>query len=271
MIRRDRVAGIDFSGARNAGKLIWIAGGVVAEGGALRLETCYPASELPGSGADKDQALPALVTFLANAADAIIGLDFPFGLPSPLVREATWEEFIAGFPERHPNADSFRASCINIAGGRELKRRTDVETKTPFSAYNLRLYRQTYEGIRNVLHPLITKDLARAIPTQSPDNGKPILAEACPASLLKSENLYPSYKGPSAEAANARALILEGLMKRNLIEPLSPPLRKTLLENKGGDALDAVIAAIIAIRARNDPTALRTRDALEEIETRVFC
>ena len=94
---------------------------------------------------------------------------------------------------------------------------------------------------------------------------------ACPASLLKAENLYPSYKGPSAEAAGARGSILKGLISRNLMQRPAPALRGILLENKGGDALDAVIAAIIAIRARNDPTSLRPRDSLEAIETRVFC
>ena len=270
MIGRHRIAGVDFSGARNAGKLIWIASGVVADN-ALRLETCFPAAELPGSGADRELALPALVKFLSQETETVVGLDFPFGLPAPLVREKSWEDFIAAFPGNHASADAFRESCMTAANGRELKRRTDVETKTPFSAYNLRLYRQTHAGIRNILHPLITQDLARAIPTQPPANGKPVLAEACPASLLKAENLYPSYKGPSAEAAGARESILKGLISRNLMQRPAPALRGILLENKGGDALDAVIAAIIAIRARNDPTSLRPRDSLEAIETRVFC
>lgn len=270
MIGRDRVVGIDFSGARNAGRLIWIAMGIVS-GGAFQLDECFPASDLPDSGADKDHALPALTDFLGRETHSVIGIDFPFGLPAPLVAEKSWRDFIAAFPARYPNADAFRQSCMKAADGRELKRRTDVETKTPFSAYNLRLYRQTYEGIRNVIHPLIMQDLARAIPTQPPENGKAILAEACPASLLKAENLYLSYKGPSPDAATARATILDGLIARGLMKPPPPTLRKTLLNNKGGDALDAVIAAIIAIRARNDPTATQPRDALEAIETRVFC
>lgn len=270
MIRRARVAGIDFSGARNAGKLIWIATGAVS-GGALQLQECFAAADLPRSGADKDRALPALVTFLSRETHSVIGMDFPFGLPAPLVTENSWEDFIAAFPGAYPSADAFREICMKTAGGRELKRRTDVETKTPFSAYNLRLYRQTYEGICNVIHPLITRDLARAIPTQPPEDGTPVLAEACPASLLKAENLYLSYKGPSPDAAGARATILDGLTARGLMTPPPPTLRTTLLDNTGGDALDAVIAAIIAIRARNDPTANRPRDPLEAIETRVFC
>jgi hypothetical protein len=266
MIGCERVAGVDFSGARNAGKLIWIARGFIIDH-TFRLEECFPASDLPGSGADKGLALPALVNFLAGETDAIIGLDFPFGLPAPLVTENSWENFIAAFPKNYPSADEFRNTCLTAANGRELKRRTDVETKTPFSAYNLRLYRQTYDGIRNVLHPLITNDLARAIPTQPPADGKPVLAEACPASLLKVEKLYVSYK---SKEGDGRAKILDGLIARKLMANPSPALREILLENTGGDALDAAIAAIIAMRARFDPTASRPRDGLEKIETRVF-
>lgn len=270
MIRRDRVAGVDFSGAQNAGKLIWITRGIIHDN-RVRLEECFPAADLPGSGSGRDRALPALVTFLAGEKNAIIGLDFPFGLPASLVQEKTWEKFIAAFPKHHPNADGFRANCMTAANGRELKRRTDTETKVPFSAYNLRLYRQTYEGIRNVLHPLVTNDAASVIPVQKPETGKTILAEACPASLLKAENLYMPYKGPSPKAAGGRAEILDGLIGRKLMTRPSPGLREILLSNKGGDALDSVIAAIIAMRARNDPTASMARDVLEKIETRVFC
>lgn len=266
MIRRERIAGVDFSGARNAGKLIWIASGFIADDG-FHLEECFPASDLPGSGADKDRALPALVNFLAGETDAIIGLDYPFSLPARLIQEKSWEEFIAAFPTNYPSADHFRNTCQKAAQGRELKRRTDVEARTPFSAYNLRLYRQTYDGIRNVLHPLVSNDLARVIPVQTPHDDKPVLAEACPASLLKAENLYVSYK---SKEGDGRAKILDGLIARKLMANPSPALRAILLENKGGDALDAAIAAIIAMRARNDPTASRPRDGLEKIETRVF-
>ena len=46
---RERVYGVDFSGARDAGRRIWLAEGRVG-GGRLRVESCYPAEELPGSG-----------------------------------------------------------------------------------------------------------------------------------------------------------------------------------------------------------------------------
>lgn len=269
MIDRVRVAGIDFSGARDAGKRIWIARGAVT-GGTVVVEDCFRASELPGSGVARAAAMPALVEFLAGETDAVIGLDFPFGLPAPLIAERSWPEFVAGFAARHRDADAFRAACMAATGGRELKRRTDTRARTPFSAYNLRIYRQTYEGIRNVLAPLLAGDRARAIPMQPPEDGKPVLAEACPASVLKAEGLYGSYKGAGSDRAEARRVIIRQLTAKGLIAPLATGLRKRLVSDPGGDALDAVVAAIAAARAAGDPTATRPADDVEALETRVF-
>jgi hypothetical protein len=43
-----------------------------------------------------------------------------------------------------------------------------------------------------------------------------------------------------------------------------------LLDDTGGDALDAVIAAIGAARVAADPGIMRPRDNLDRIEARVY-
>lgn len=269
MIPRTRVVGIDFSGARDAGNRMWIASGVLTDGG-VRIEACHRARDLPDSAIERPTVMAALVAYIAGETKAVIGCDFPFGLPAELVEEASWGAFIAGFGARHADADAFRAACMNAAGGRELKRHTDVESRTPFSAYNLRIYRQTYEGIRNVIAPLLATDRVRAIPMQPLDVGKPILVEACPASLLKREGLYFPYKGRDDDRTNGRRRLVRELVARGLIAATTPRIRRRLIEDPGGDALDAVIAAIAAGRAIADPSAHRPRDAIEAIETRVF-
>jgi hypothetical protein len=64
---------------------------------------------------------------------------------------------IRGFAERFatPHFDR-RLRALR----RELKRRTDIETATPFSPYNLRLYR-THYGLRDVIALLVRSDLVR--------------------------------------------------------------------------------------------------------------
>ena len=269
MIPRRRVAGVDFSGARDAGNRIWIATGALA-GDAVTIESCIRARDLAGGGIGRAAALAALVAFIAGEKETLFGLDFPFSLPAPLIAEATWEEFIAAFGRHYHGADEFRAACAAQTGGRELKRRTDGEARVPFAVYNLRLYRQTWAGIAEVLEPLLRADAARVVPMQDPVDGKPVIAEICPASLLKSRDLYPSYKGRSPAHRRARSAILRGLTGDHGLAPLPERIRRMVIADSGGDALDAVIAALGAAATARLPTPLRPVDALESIEGRVY-
>lgn len=270
---RRRVVGVDFSGARDAGKKIWIAAGVLRNGG-VEIEECFQARSLPNASSAREAALPALVEYVAGETDAALGLDFPFGLPASLVREATWEEFVVGFDRRFAAAGAFREACRAIDGGAERKRRTDEEARAPFCAYNLRLHKQTFEGIKRVLLPLVRDGRATVAPFQPPRRGLPMVAEICPASLLKFEGLYrrpyTPYKGRAAGRRSGRLAILEELTRRGLLREPTADLRSSFAEDPGGDALDAAIAAIGAARAVRDPTSARPRDGREAIEGRVF-
>ncbi len=170
-----RVHGVDFSGAVNAGNAIWIAGGAVTVRG-LELEDCRPASALPSGTRKRDGALAALRIWIAAQGEAAIGLDFPFGLPWPLLRGyGSWEAFLRAFPSRHESPEAFRAHCRARSGGRELRRETDLAARTPFSPYNLRMYRQTWHGICDVLAPLVAAQAVCVPPMQPLQAGKPWL------------------------------------------------------------------------------------------------
>jgi hypothetical protein len=251
-----RVYGVDFSGAKDAGNRIWIASGVVDED-ALLIEACYRARGLPGSARDRGRCLEALRRFIAGERDAAFGLDFPFGLPRELVVQDSWQGFVLSFPQVYANPEALRRFCREAAGGRELKRVTDRESQTPFSPYNLRLYRQTYYGIRDVLHPLVRDDLACVLPMQPARPGRSWVLEICPASTLKREGLYKPYKGKTDAHRASREVILDQLQA---VAPLAIPrqaVRAAILEDRGGDALDSVVAALAVLRALRDPS-LRT-------------
>ena len=269
MIGRQQVVGIDFSGARDAGNKIWIATGILRDSG-VEITSCFPARDLPNAGSARELALPALVDYIAGETEAVFGLDFPFSLPADLIGEATWELFVAAFNRRFASADEFRSACNAATGGRELKRRTDVEARVPFCVYNLRLYRQTFEGITNVLYPLIRERRAIVIPLQQPRPGLPTIAEICPASLLKAEGLYWPYKGRTPKHRQGRLAIIRRLAERGLLHKPARRLHRVLVDDPGGDALDGAIAAIGAARAIRDPACTAPVDALEAIECRVF-
>ncbi len=266
-----RILGVDFSGASDAGRKIWIAEGRRNAKGAFVLASCIPAIDLPSSGAAPAEAIPALVHYIAGLGGipggaARVGCDFPFSLPRGQLNASTWRGFALGYAAQYANPDAFRAGFRSQPEAAEFKRLTDRMAKTPFNAHNLRLYRQTWWGIAGVLGPLVRMGAAIVYPQQEMRAGKPVLLEVCPASTLKSIGLYPSYKGRGSALRRARQSILEGLVARDALVVPSASLRELLLDNAGGDALDAAIAAVATAQA--DLTT--TPDALQRLEGRVY-
>lgn len=240
-VMRTRVHGVDFSGAMDAGRRIWVASGeVVGEG--LRIDACRPVEALPGGGRARGAALAALRALVAAEEEAVFGFDFPFTLPLALLPEAGWEAFALGFGDRYPDPLAFRRACWEAAGGRELWRQTDRETRTPFTATNLRLCRQTFYGIRDLLAPLAREGRAAVLPMQPARPGAAWLLEICPAATLKQWGLYAPYKGAASGRREARARILAALAAGGL-DLARPGLEVLLLDDAGGDALDAAVAA----------------------------
>ena len=255
-IARGGVYGVDFSGAKDAGKRIWIATGTV-QGSTLQIEDCRRGDTLPGSAKARDRCLAALCGLIARESGSVFGLDFPFGLPHTLVRQESWKGFVLDFPHSYNSPDEFRTACQEAAGGRELKRVTDRESHTPFSAYNLRLYRQTYFGIRDVLHPLVRNQQACVLPMQSALPDRPWILEICPASTLKQENLYlRGYKRGTDEGYRARVRILEGIEATGFLCVPSSAVRSAVRDDRQGDALDSIVAAFATFRALHNPASL---------------
>ncbi len=265
--RFDRFLGVDFSAAKDAGDRIWIAMATPRDS-RLAVAELIRARDLPGGGRRLETALTALRRFLGSQDRALVGLDFPFSLPAPLIDEADWPAFALGFDRRYPDPDAFRDACRRRAGGREWRRRTDREALTPFAAYNLRLYRQTYWGIAAVLAPLVRAGRVAIAPMHRPPGASTVLAEICPASTLKRLGCYGGYKGIGAAPTAARIKILVRLRAEGLA--CGENHADTARADSGGDALDAMIACLAAWRVAEDSTLLRPRDRLDAIEARVW-
>jgi hypothetical protein len=266
--RSMRVCGADWSGAQDAGRRIWIAEGEWTASG-LVLKRVLRAENLPGSARARERCLVALRAWIDSLGPCALGMDFPFGLPAQLMGENDWLAFILDFPDRFPDPLAFRDWCRRTASDRELKRRTDLLTRTPFCPYNLRMFRQTYWGMAGLLAPLVAQSAVAVLPMQEPRTEVPWLLETCPASTLKRLGLYGAYKGPGGARRAARCRILEMLVRdRHLIRPRQA-LGELLLGDPGGDALDAALAAVAvskALRHRHFP-----RPDWEEIYAREAC
>ncbi len=216
-------------------------------------------------------ALPALVRHLRGLGPAIVGCDFPFSLPERFVAPDDWRGFVIGFPGRYRTAEAFRDSCRTATGGREVRRLCDVEAKVPFGAWNLRLYRQTWHGIAELLRPLLLAGDVAVLPMDPPDENRLWLAEICPASFLKRIKLYAPYKGRAAAHGAMRTEILSRLVADRLLAAPEPAVERIVLDDPGGDALDAVIAAVATWRNwREGVLAGSARNSTEAVEGRVY-
>ncbi len=154
---------------------------------------CYPAEAIANSGRARQIALNALSSLIVEREDTIFGLDFPFSLPHTQLDAPSWLDFARSFGARYANAEAFYAR--HGGKGNEQRRMTDAHAKPPFAAANLRMYRQTYYGIRDLLAPLALTGQACILPMMSAETGKPWLIETCPAVILRGFDLrLPRYK-----------------------------------------------------------------------------
>jgi hypothetical protein len=253
--------GIDFSGAQDAGNKIWLAKGI-SEGKSLLIKKCFRARDLTSSGKVLKDCLPALVNLVKSETNAVFGFDFPFGLPISLVTDKTWDEFVLAFCKRYKTADAFQKACRVKNQGGELKRKTDTEARSPHSPYNLRLFKQTYYGISKVLDPIVRDKSACVLPFYKPVSDKPWILEVCPASTLKRlmKDGVPSYKGTGEGKRENRSRILGLVMKEGVSFGKNSALKDKIIANKGGDALDSVIAALASFKAIQNQDALIPQD-----------
>ena len=141
-----------------------------------------------------------------------------------------------------------------LGGPNHIRRLTDVEEKAPFDPYHYRIIYQTFYGMRDVLGPLRERRHTAILPFhyRRLASARRVLVEACPASTLKRLGLpHQNYKQPeggrlTAKRRRTRRVILDGLTEHVRITKAQ---RRRIMRNGGGDALDAVLAAVGAANA----------------------
>ncbi|HKA56307.1 MAG TPA: DUF429 domain-containing protein [Candidatus Binatia bacterium] len=255
------IYGVDFSGAKLAGRNTWVAR--IEPASPRRrprytLTSLLPLERACGT-AERSAALPHLVQMIAESDGALWALDFPFGLPVELMGPgACW---LAQFDLLHAwGEDDYgvglecirRAQALGLS--KHVRRLTDVEAKAPFDPYHYRIIYQTFYGMRDVLGPLKGQRHTAILPFQYRrlQSARRVLVEACPASTLKLLGLpHQNYKQPQGgrlapKRLRTRRMILDGLSE---YVQITEAQRRVMMRNGGGDALDAVVAAIGAVRS----------------------
>lgn len=200
------VYGVDFSGAKLAGRTTWVARmePAGARRRALRLVGLSRMARLCRS-AERSEVVRALVQMIRCSERALWALNFPFGLPIEVMAEGCrWAgqfDFLAQWGE---DAYGAGVECLRralaLGGPGYIRRLTDAQERTPFDAYHYRIIYQTFYGMRDVLGPLRRLAHTAILPFQYPrlTRARRVLVEACPASTLKRLGLpHQNYKQPS--------------------------------------------------------------------------
>lgn len=254
------VHGVDFSGARLAGRSTWLARAEPPAGRDRRWRLVELANleRLCGT-AERSAVLTHLVRLVAASRQSLWALDFPFGLPVEIMEPgAGWLSQLELLHAHGEDAYGLGVECLRrakaLGGPNHIRRLTDSEAKAPFDCYHYRIIYQTFYGMRDVLGPLSVMRRTAVLPFQyrklrSADR---VLVEACPGSTLKRLGLpHQNYKQPSGGRLSAlrrrtRHVILAGLARHLVFDD---GLRRLMMRNSGGDAIDAAVAAVGGLQA----------------------
>ncbi len=256
----EAIYGVDFSGAKQAGRNTWVAR--IEPAGRrrppYRLAELTCLEKLCGT-AERAAALAHLVGLIAASDGALWALDFPFGLPIEVMEPgARWPrqlDFLGAWGE---DAYAVGVECLRraraLGGPMHIRRLTDGEAKAPFDCYHYRIIYQTFYGMRDVLGPVRLLRHTAVLPFQYRrlPTARRVLVEACPTSTLKRLGLpHNNYKQPEGgpltrKRLRTRRALLDGLARQVRFDEQQ---RRVMMRNGGGDALDAVVAAVGAAQA----------------------
>ena len=122
---------------------------------------------------------------------------------------------------------------------REPKRVCDEAFRTPMAPMNLRVFKQTFTLIAELLRPLADAGV-RIEPVQAATSNVTV-CEGCPASVLRLKG-WPDhgYKGQGEPPRRVRADLLQRLQKRERLE-LPRELASAAEADPEGDLLDAIL------------------------------
>jgi hypothetical protein len=239
-------------------------------GSRVTVKSCRSVKDLDSSIGERIDCYRVIVDRLRSAGEAWVGCDFPFSVVQDAIRPQTWKEYVLSMGRRFAEADHWRQEVERRIGG-EKKRQTDADTRAPWSPTNLRLYRQTFFGMAHILAPLVAGDTGVALPMMRDEEGKLKLLEVCPACRLKKVDLYKPYKGRGPTLRGARVRLVKELSAMaGMTVELAPSLARQLIDQEGGDALDAVIALLIVAGAVDERHELLHADERNQWEGFIY-
>ena len=249
------IHGVDFSGADGGGAAkIRIAERELAPRGAVAIRPRV----------DRNGLRKAILESARDGREHLWRIDAPFGLPLECFAEARPEGFgdgpvtwmaVAEWMSRFDTAREWRGAMREVSR-REPKRTCDRALATPLAPMNLRVFKQTFTVITEILLPLAREGIAIepvSMPADRAD-ARVRVAEGCPASVLRHRG-WPAkgYKGGGEPPRVVREEIVRLLRKDGL--EIASQTAVEAIHDVEGDLLDALIltTAPIAVPAEGLP------------------
>ena len=240
------VLGIDWSGAAEAGRRTWLAMGTLVDG---RLHVHRLLRAIEAEARTTEEVIGRVAARVRAPGTRLVGIDAPLGLPVPVLDAlgvADTPALIDLLDRLWDDPERFRARCSALArqatGQPEPRRKTDQHAGTPWCPWNLRLYRQTWAAFQ-LLQALEGDPRVAVLPFTSA--AAPVrLAEVSPTAVVA---MLPvegrGYKRRGEETL--REAILEAAAGTWGLS-LDPEVRAQAVADPGGDAVDAILAALSA-------------------------
>ena len=241
--------GVDFSGADSGGShkirvATRTAGGAHqrpsgrAREGAARTDAAETAVERM----DRRGLLEQIRTSATDGLPHFWRIDAPVGLPAATLEShgigGDWLA-VAQWMESFGGARPWRAALRSIERT-EPRRVADHEARTPMAPMNLRVFKQTWTLVCEVLLPLAREGQVSIEPMRPVPGARVSVGEGCPASVLQRRG-WPSraYKGAGEPPQRVREEILRRL--RGVGVRTSAAVQRQAAEDTEGDIVDALI------------------------------
>ena len=176
-------------------------------------------------------------------------VDAPMSIPAEIVREfglandwmavARWMQGLA--------SPRLWRGAVRERTRREPRRACDIAMNTPMSPLNLRVFKQTWTFMCEVLLPLAEEGI-RIEPCLPGTSGDVVVCEGCPASILHLKG-WPKrgYKGAGDPPMKVRAEIIRLLSDSKVSIP--PQIVSEAIQDEEGDMLDAIILTMPTVAA----------------------
>lgn len=232
-----RLHGVDFSGADGGGR------GKIR---AVVRDLERPETPVRDLGRLDRAGLRRLIETADEHGPSLWRIDAPASLPVEVAAmhgvDGAWLE-IARWMREFGDPRAWR-TALRAKSRREPRRRCDRAFATPMAPMNLRVFKQTWTFVCELLLPLAESGAVRLEPFHRSDNGSGRVAttvvEGCPAVVLETRG-WPrrGYKGRGDGPRAVRGEILERLRDLGLV--IAGPMASEAADDPEGDLLDAIL------------------------------